>query len=260
MSIATPRRSRLDPSGPAALRATRPDRAAAIRGGSPARLRRTLENLRLEAQRARRIDRDPLRLVLAYATPGDREVAGLLAALLAYGRVDLLAAHTRTVLGYLGGRPARRLRRGVPQLPPLSYRFHETRDLLALLRGVRALLLRHGSLGEAFGLRWRREADLRKALAGFADELRAESGPAGPGLRFLLADPARGGACKRWHLFLRWMARSAPGDPDTGIWNGILPQSVLLVPLDTHIVRVGRRLGLTARRTVDWKMAEEITA
>jgi uncharacterized protein (TIGR02757 family) len=101
---------------------------------------------------------------------------------------------------------------------------------------------------------------VREGLRGFVDELRSAAGRAGPGLRFLLADPGRGGACKRWLLYLRWMVRAEPGDPDVGVWSKLVPARDLVIPLDTHIARVSRRLGFTSRKTPDWKMAEEITA
>jgi uncharacterized protein (TIGR02757 family) len=222
-------------------------------------MRRALERLRNHALAAGRVDADPIRAVLDYPAPEDREVAGLLAALLAYGRVDLMRAHTRALLDRLGPRPARGVRDDIPNLKGLDYRFHRGRDLEALLGGIGRLLDRHGSLGAAFARHWGRDDSLRPALAGFADELRIASGGAGPGLKFLLADPARGGACKRWLLYLRWMVRSGAGDPDFGLWTGI-PPSVLLVPLDTHLVRVSGRLGFTVRKTPSWKMAEEVTA
>jgi uncharacterized protein (TIGR02757 family) len=223
-------------------------------------MRRALEELRVRALAEGRVERDPIRVVLDFPAPEDREVVGLLAALLAYGRVDLLQAHTRELLVHLGGCPAERLREGVPRLKGLRYRFHRGRDLEALLHGMRAMLLRHGSLKAGFARHWESSRDLHAALSGFVAELRREAGRAGPGLKFLLADPARGGACKRWHLYLRWMVRLERGDPDPGVWDGVLPASALLVPLDTHLVRVSRRLGFATRRTADWKMSEEVTA
>lgn len=214
--------------------------------------------MRVDALRRNFVARDPLATVLAYSDPEDQEVAGLLAALLAYGRVDLLLAHARAVLQQLGNRPAARLRSGVPELPQLAYRFHTSRDLAALLTGIRTLLLHHGSLGSAFSAHWDRGGTLKGALVAFVHELMGAAGPAGPGLKFLLADPAIGGACKRWHLYLRWMVRRDEIDP--GPWRERVDPAALLVPLDTHLVRISRRLGLTTRRSVDWKMAEEVTA
>jgi uncharacterized protein (TIGR02757 family) len=224
------------------------------------RLRSCLERLRTTAIRNRCVERDPLQYVQAYGAPADREIAGILAALLAYGRVDPMRAHIREVLSHLGTNPASRLRESVPRLPRLVYRFHRTRDLHALLRGIRSMLVDHENLGDAFASHRLRSGDLRMGLSGFVSELRTAAGRAGPGLRYLLPDPALGGACKRWHLYLRWMVRSGQGDPDLGVWSDRVPASALLIPLDTHVVRVSRRLGLTSRRTPNWKMSEEVTA
>ncbi|MDM7915441.1 MAG: TIGR02757 family protein [Candidatus Eisenbacteria bacterium] len=223
-------------------------------------MREALERLRGQAIRDARVERDPLRIVLDYVDPLDQEVVALLAALLAYGRVDLLQAHVRSLLRCLGARPAAGLVRAVPDLPPLRYRFHTTADLSALLSGIRSILRRRGSLGGAFAAHWEETGSVRPALERFVAELREGAVPGGGyGLRFLLADPARGGACKRWLLFLRWMVRA--DDIDPGVWREHPVRAAeLLVPLDTHLIRVGRRLGLTRRATPDWRMAEEITA
>ncbi len=224
-------------------------------------MRRALERLRERAASERFVESDPLAGVIAFSDPLDQEVAGLIAAVLAYGRVDLLLAHTRRVLSCLGPHPAATLRNRLPRLPSMAYRFHRTRDLSALLRGVRSLLLRHGRLGGAFRSHLdAASGDLRGGLAGFAHEISSAAGPGGPGLRFLLADPSRGGACKRWNLYLRWMVRRADGDPDPGPWNDLVSPAVLRIPLDAHLVRISRRLGFTSRRTADWRMVEEVTS
>jgi uncharacterized protein (TIGR02757 family) len=124
----------------------------------------------------------------------------------------------------------------------------------------------HGGLGLRFRTLFEEEGGvLRPALARFAGELRGAPQVAkllrgrGPrGLRHLLPDPAGPGASKRWNLYLRWMVRG-PDGVDLGLWAGI-PPSALLVPLDTHVHRVARALGLTSRRDASWRTAEEVTA
>jgi len=76
------------------------------------------------------------------------------------------------------------------------------------------------------------------------------------GMMHFFPTPAKGSACKRMNLFLRWMVRDR--DIDFGIWKGI-PKNKLVIPLDTHIARISRCLGFTMRRSADWKAAVEIT-
>ena len=76
------------------------------------------------------------------------------------------------------------------------------------------------------------------------------------GYRHLFPLPSVGGPCKRLNLFLRWMVRREP--PDFGLWTGVSPAR-LLMPIDTHIENISRSIGLTRRRSRNWRMAEEIT-
>ncbi|MEE9614775.1 MAG: DUF2400 family protein, partial [Thermodesulfobacteriota bacterium] len=81
--------------------------------------------------------------------------------------------------------------------------------------------------------------------------------PSGAGVRFLFPSPEGRSPCKRLNLFLRWMVRRGDG-LDFGLWKGVSP-SKLIIPLDTHIARISRYLGLTSRNSADWAMAEEVT-
>jgi len=75
-------------------------------------------------------------------------------------------------------------------------------------------------------------------------------------VQYLLSEPRNGSAAKRMCLYLRWMVRDTY--PDIGVWNSF-PKSALVIPLDTHVARIGRLLGLTGRRSSDWLTALEIT-
>ncbi|GAC1603956.1 MAG: hypothetical protein NVS4B10_16730 [Myxococcales bacterium] len=105
---------------------------------------------------------------------------------------------------------------------------------------------------------------MREALGAFVDDLLAPdfrpfTGARAPTrrLKHLLPHPARGSACKRLNLFLRWMIRPADG-VDFGLWE--VPAAALVIPLDTHVHRIGRFIGLTRRADLSWRTAEEITA
>jgi uncharacterized protein (TIGR02757 family) len=232
--------------------------------------------LRLDASldRAARLAADPVELPRRYRHPADQEVAGLLAACLAYGRADLFKPILVRLLDQLGPSPAAAVDAfaDAPSIDAFGwfrYRFNQPADLAALLAAIGHLRRRHGSLGARFAALFAGAgggpAALRPALAAFAGELRGAppvarllAGRGGRGLRHLLPDAAGPGAAKRWNLYLRWMVRG-PDAVDLGAWGGV-PRAALVVPLDTHVHRVARRLGLTRRADAGWRTAEEITA
>jgi len=238
------------------------------------RLRRALERTLPAFDRAAALARDPVRLARRYVDPRDREVAALLAAALATGGVDPITRNAGALLDALGpagpARGAVAVARGRRRLPPgLGHRWLKRPVLEALVAAAGRALERHGSLEALFAKGDDpRAADIGPGLAAFVAELRrlavgegATGGPAAAWPRHLasaFASPDGGSACKRPCLFLRWVVRPDDG-VDLGLWPSIEP-SRLVAPLDTHIVSVARRLGITRRRTVDWTMALEVTA
>ncbi|MFZ1376850.1 MAG: TIGR02757 family protein [Geothrix sp.] len=206
---------------------------------------------------------DPLSVVLAYESPLDREVAAFVAAHLAYGRVEPMIRAVRGVLAPLGDRPSEWLRnRSVPaaqkeltrSLAAWAWRFHTGPDLVAWLLAWKQLDAESGHGLEAHLLpRLGEQPD--EALSRLVQRLRVEL-PGSYGARFSLPDPLEGAACKRWRMFLRWMVRT--GWPDLGLWTRY-PANGLVIPLDTHVARVSRFIGLSRRATPDGKMAQEIT-
>jgi uncharacterized protein (TIGR02757 family) len=223
---------------------------------------------------ARYLDTDPIGEVRRFTSPDDREIAAFLAAGLAFGRVDLILVHLRDLWRRLDHAPAhaadhwtaRRARR----LDGFVHRWVRGDDVAAVLGAIGRARREHGSLrtlfldGYAPG-----DPDLGASLGRFVDALRGrvrlgrsrralpeESLPRG--VRTFFAHPRRGGACKRLNLFLRWMVRPDDG-VDLGLLDPVRPDQ-LVIPLDTHVARISRYLGLTRRRTADWKMAAEITA
>lgn len=203
--------------------------------------------------RAASLALDPVRFARRYADPRDREVAALLAAMLAFGNVKAIGASVEALLAALGPRPARGAREvaaGRRRLPRgLYHRWLRGPRLSGLVAAAGRALDERGSLEALFmaGFDAARDADTGPALARFAAALGTPVFPS----------PARGSACKRPCLFLRWVARPDDG-VDLGLWRDVPPRK-LVVPVDVHVARVARRLGLTRRRTAGWRMALEIT-
>ena len=207
---------------------------------------------------ARWIHPDPLEFVHRYSNPLDQEVVGLIAASLAYGRVTLILSSVRTILEPMGCSPRDFLLSTDEHLwlslyKGFRHRFTTVDHLVELLGGIKRAIRRYGSLGECFSSHMRKDhATIINALMGFVRDLRKDK-------RFynsLLPLPEKGSACKRLHLFLRWMIRKDNVDP--GPWEWISP-SILWIPLDTHMYRICSKLGMTSRKSADQKCAMEIT-
>lgn len=187
-----------------------------------------------------------------------------MAALMAFGNVEAIGKKLCTLFERLGGAPAQAamaLEAGdlIERLRGFRHRTFMGEDLGRLLGAAGVLMRRDGrlyaSLEHAFE---RAGGDLRGALAGFADELRALAWPGGMdrAAKHLLPDPRGPSACKRLALLARWVAR-----PDDGVDLGLaaLPTRALVMPLDVHVHRVARKLGLTRRATASWEAALEVT-
>ncbi len=202
---------------------------------------------------------DPLEFLYDYADPRDREIVALIASSLAYGRVAQILRSVSVVLDRMGPAPSRFVARSSHgslrgALADFRHRFTTGDDLAAMLFRAGQAVKKYGSLGECFLAGFNRHDDTEvSALSRFAHEL----SPADRAGHFsLLPSPARGSACKRLNLFLRWMVRQ--DDVDPGGWQGI-PACCLIVPLDTHLHRICRALKLTRRKQADLRTAVEIT-
>jgi uncharacterized protein (TIGR02757 family) len=209
---------------------------------------------------------DPLWHVLQHPDPRDREIVGLVAASLAYGRVASIMSSVERVLAAMDHRPYEFLMafdaRDAERFSDCVHRFHTPVAIVATLTGARRVIQKHGSLKEAFLNGWSsRHPDTTAALASFVALLRENSGPLETpelyGLRHFLACPNDGSACKRLNLYLRWMVRT--GTPDTGAWPEVYP-AALLMPVDVHVARIARRMRWTRLATPNLAMAREITA
>jgi uncharacterized protein (TIGR02757 family) len=213
---------------------------------------------------------DPIELVRPYTSGPDREVAGFIAAGLAFGNVVAVMASVRAVLERMGPSPAAFVRQFEPRRDAARFdgfvhRWTRDRDIVALLYVLRQMIDRCGSIERFFAEGDDVEApDVASALESFSSralamDLKPVYGARRPrpGVAYFFARPSSGGACKRLNLYLRWMVRR--DEVDLGVWTRV-PPSRLIVPLDTHIIRLGQCLRLTRYRSPGWRMATDITA
>ena len=210
---------------------------------------------------------DPIGVVRSYSDPLDQEIAGFIAASLSYGRVKGICQSVRKALDRFAPNP----REFVIFTPETDYdfwgfthRFHTPKAMCLLVLTLRRAIHKHGSLKYLFLKGWKNtDNSTESALSAFVDELRALAplaeccaGSDEYAFRHFLASPRDGSACKRLHLFLRWMVRTGP--PDLGAWPEI-PASALMAPVDVHVASIARSQGWTRRKTPDARMSREIT-
>jgi uncharacterized protein (TIGR02757 family) len=248
-------------------------------------LQAQLDALIAHTDHAARREDDPVSFAHRYSDPDDREVVALVAALLAFGNVKAIRASVARVLDALGASPARAIETApetelAARLGGFVHRVYLGSDVARVLAGAASLRRTHGTLAHALEVlaapqtdepsveerasaadasnlasRGASRAPLLRSLAAFGDALRGPA-PHRRGLVHLVPDVRRGSACKRLLLFYRWMCRPADG-VDLGLSR--FPTSALVIPLDTHIHRIARNLGLTRRADASLRTALEIT-
>ena len=212
---------------------------------------------------------DPINIVRRYERVEDRELVAFVASALAFGRVASVIASVEAICRVLGPAPAQFIRSFEPDrdgqaLRPLVHRWTGGDDFVAMLWVLRTLVEAHGSLEQCFSTgNDPGSDDIGAGIEAFATRARAIDlrpaygrRPKAPGVFYFFTRPSTGSACKRTNLFLRWMVRKDAIDP--GGWTAVSPGQ-LIVPLDTHTIRMGRCLRLTRRATPGWKMAVDIT-
>ncbi|PKO18846.1 TIGR02757 family protein [candidate division BRC1 bacterium HGW-BRC1-1] len=237
-------------------------------------LRGFLDDLMLRYHRPEFLGTDPLAMVHALPPGLDREVGALLAALLAYGNVKQIQRSLNILFTAMDGRPGRFVSQfnhhhAAAALDGFKHRFTTADDVLALCHLLHEALAGADSLEPFFlrGCRFDDETDLALAAGRFVENLCAQDFGAHldretvitrTSFKHLLPRADHGSAAKRVHLWLRWMVRPADG-VDLGLWRTV-PASHLLVPVDTHLLRLGRHLGFTRLTTHSLAASREITA
>jgi len=208
---------------------------------------------------------DPVQFPHKFMKQVDIEVSGLISSCLAYGNRKKIVETLTNIHEIFNGSPSEfvinfDIDRDSELFKGFVYRYTQERDLVLLLHVIGQVLKEYGTLEKAFLKGFNPDdKNIKQSLTNFVNLLRSYI-PCDEntcrGLFHLIPSPELGSACKRLNLFLKWMVRKGP--VDLNIWKTI-PESKLLIPLDTHVARISRKWGLTSRNSNDWKTAEEIT-
>ena len=204
------------------------------------------------------IDPDPVGIVRSYPELPDREVAAVVSSCLAYGRAAGIVKSARAILDPMGPSPHTFLT--VSSLPEIQmicrnfrHRFTDHKDIYDLLLSMREILAEWGSIEALFASGLGKDRSVTKGLYKLSQSLQKYSGKR---KNSLLPVVARGSACKRYNLMIKWMVRNDGIDP--GGWSCVSPAE-LIVPLDTHMLRICLELGLVTRKTADMVTAKQAT-
>lgn len=218
--------------------------------------KKNFETIYKKYNRKEFIHPDPLEFLSKYKNIRDKEIAGLITSSLAYGRVAQILKSAAFALDIMGKSPHSFIKTNTPAhflkvFGNFKHRFTTGTELAAFLKTIKLILKEYGSLNNYFLNFYEKDnISLEKAIYKFAEKLNLNS-PS------LMPSPVKKSSFKRLNLFLRWMIRKDAIDP--GIWKGISPAK-LIIPLDTHIFKLAKRINATKRNDTAMKTALEITS
>lgn len=224
-------------------------------------LRELLERLHDTYNRPEFIPDDPISVPHRFTDPADQEIAGFFAATIAWGSRPQIVRNGHRLMRCMDDAPADFVRHAseheLSALDGFVHRTFQSGDVRDFVRALRHVDACYGSLGGFFESRYAATGDLPTVLADFRRVFFAVEHA--PRCEKHLSSIERGAACKRLCMFLRWMVRHDDRGVDFGLWRRI-PMSALRLPLDLHVGRTARALGLLTRRQNDWRAVEELTA
>ncbi len=229
-------------------------------------IRDVLQRLYRKYNHRNLIKPDPLQFVYKYSNRADMEIAGLLSAVLAYGRVEQIQNSLTRLFGLIGKSPYEFVMDFGPanrrKLHGFKHRFTTGDDISDMLMLLKKAIKKNGSIENYFLLGYNKtDENIIPALTNFCGSLlnmytTEHPGDTNRGLKYLLVSPAGGSACKRLNLFLRWMVRD--DQVDSGLWKSV-NKAKLVVPVDVHMGRLCRILGFHNNKTVSLKTSIKIT-
>jgi len=203
---------------------------------------------------------DPISFCYRYKKKEDIEIIGFIASLFSYGNVMSIQVFLEKLLKELSNSPYQQIKNNDIYFPSnIYYRFQTNKDIHLFFRGLQVLLKSSTSLENYFLDQSLPTQDRIQSFQNkFSSVILNISGEKklSNGLKFLIGSASKSSANKRYNMFLRWMVRDT--FPDFGIYKTFNKKD-LLYPLDTHIVKLSKILGLSNLKTINAKMANEIT-
>lgn len=207
------------------------------------------------------IEDDPIIVPHQYKQLQDIEIAGFFSAVLSWGKRSTIIRNAQLLMDLMDGSPYQFIlnhqEKDLKRFLVFKHRTFNATDLLYFISFLKEYYSTFLSLEFAFSTYLDTDSDTtKKGLIGFQQLAFANEHP--ERTRKHISTPAKGSACKRLNMFLRWMVRSDHQGVDFGLWKNISP-SQLIIPMDIHVSRVAKRMGLIENEKVTWKNAETLT-
>ena len=200
---------------------------------------------------------DPVGIPNRFSDKKDKEIAGFIASLVAYGRREVFLKKLAILFEIAQNEPLNFILNFEPEvLGDFNYRFGKPDDFAQIFNIMRDLYEKEGGLEELFKYGYENQINDNMFIPVtdyFYSKARDNSAQ---GFRFMLPDARKGSAMKRMCMYLRWMVRKGP--VDFGLWD-FMPASDLYIPLDTHVARISREMGLLTRNANDFKSVIQLT-
>jgi len=208
------------------------------------------------------VESDPISIPRLFSQKEDIEIAGFLAAIIAWGQRTTILKNARLLIDLMDNRPHQFItgfeQSDLKRFKTFIHRTFNSTDCIYFFHSLKNIYLNHGGLESTFhsGVR-SGDADLKNSI--IVARRKFFELPHLKRSEKHFSNPETGSAAKRINMFLRWMVRDDKNGVDLGIWKTVSP-SLLSCPLDVHSGRVARKLGLLTRKQNDWKAVEELTA
>ncbi|QIP17718.1 TIGR02757 family protein [Spirosoma aureum] len=214
------------------------------------------------------IERDPISIPHRFSRKQDIEIMGFWAAVLAWGQRPVILKKSAELVDLMDGAPYDFIRHheesDLKRFLNFKHRTFNATDALYFLHFFRQYYKQNDSLEDAFlplvsaNNSPVTQSTVESNLIVFHDRFCGLTDFFPERTRKHIATPARNSSCKRLLMFLRWMVRHDDRGVDFGIWTRLRPDQ-LVIPIDVHVNRVARKLGLLSRPQTDWKAALELT-
>lgn len=201
---------------------------------------------------------DPIQFPHRFKNEKDIEIAAFLASIFAYGNRKIFIKKLNELFNIMENKPLEFvLNDDFKKLKGFNYRFAKDFDVIEVFHILNKLYKEDNGLKALFEYGWQVDKSIQSTFQTVTDYFYANvKNQAGQGFYHLIPNPKNGGAVKRMNMFLRWMVRKGP--VDLGVWN-FIPASELLIPLDVHVARVSREMGLLKRSSNDFKAVLELS-